>query len=74
MMIPAVLIGLALAFFGRQLLQDWTPLIVEISDTIPFVVVRELEGDSLAIDANVASEALKNTHATWTGEAMDKAA
>jgi len=64
----------ATAELARQHLQDWTPLIVEISETIPSVVVREFERDSLAVDPSAVSEGLKNTHAAWRREAMDKAA
>ena len=64
----------ATAELSRKHLQDWTPLIVDISEAIPFIVVRELERDSLAVEPNVASEALKNTHGAWTREAMDHAA
>ncbi len=62
------------AELARKHLQDWTPLIVEISEAMPFLVVNELEGDSLTVDSNVAAEALKNTHSTWTREGVDKAA
>jgi ferritin-like metal-binding protein YciE len=62
------------AELARKHLQDLTPAIVEISEVIPFVVVKELERDTLAIDANVASEALRNTHAAWTRESLDTAA
>lgn len=64
----------ATADLALRHLQDWTPLIVEISEAIPFVVLRELQTNALAIDANAASEALRNTHATWTRQAMDRAA
>jgi hypothetical protein len=64
----------AAAELARRHLQDWTPLIVEISEVIPAVIVKELELDSMAIEPNVAAEALKNTHEAWTRESMDKAA
>ena len=62
------------AELARQHLQDWTPLIVEISEVIPYVVVKELENDGLPVEINAASAALRNTHRAWTREGLDKAA
>ena len=62
------------AQLARQHLQDYTPLIVEISEAMPFIVVQELGDDALVVDANVATEALRNTHSAWTRESVDRAA
>jgi ferritin-like metal-binding protein YciE len=62
------------AELARKHLEDWTPLIVQLSEVIPFVVIRELEQDSLPIDGNAAAEALKNTHHAWSRDTVEKAA
>jgi len=62
------------ADLARQHLQDWTPLIIQISEAMPFVVIKELESDAMAVDANAAQEALRNTHQTWIRPGMDQAA
>lgn len=64
----------ATAELARKQLQNWTPLIVEISETIPYTVVDELERDSQDVSPNVAEQAVKNTHQTWTREAIARAA
>ncbi len=64
----------ATAGLAKQHLQDWTPAIVEISQLMPFLVVKELQENSVAINPNAADEALKNTHQTWTREAIGRAA
>ena len=49
-------------------LKDFTPLIVELSDEMPRLLIRELtdEGKTPA-DANAAEQAARNTREAWSG-------
>ncbi|MGH2542732.1 MAG: hypothetical protein ACRDIB_08040 [Ardenticatenaceae bacterium] len=49
-------------------LKELTPVLVEISEVIPNVVVRELTDDSEMIDTTVAGEATRNTQEAWDGD------
>jgi len=62
--------GLALksqrtADIALQQLLDISPLIVEISEVIPRVVVPELMDAGEVVDAGVADQAIKNTQQAW---------
>ena len=46
-------------------LKDITPIIVEISEKIPHVVVRELIDAGEVVDLSVADEAERNTQKAW---------
>jgi hypothetical protein len=70
--------GLALranstADLAQSHLQDITPLIIEISEIIPFVLVHELAADAYYVDTAVAAEAMLKTHKTWKRENVEKA-
>jgi hypothetical protein len=49
-------------------LYHWTPLIVEISEIIPLVVVRELADDGAMLSPQVGQEAVRNTQQAWSRE------
>jgi ferritin-like metal-binding protein YciE len=54
---------LALSF-----LKDYTPLITEINEVIPEVVVSELRDESEAIDPSAAQQAVEHTQQAWQRE------
>jgi ferritin-like metal-binding protein YciE len=63
--------GLALKHEGtaelaRKHLQDITPLIVEISQRIPEIVISELSEDTYSVDATAAEEARRNSQQAWS--------
>jgi hypothetical protein len=65
--------GLALkdaqtADLALQHLKHWTPVIVDISETIPLVVTRELDEDIAGTDTSVSSMAVRNSQAAWSRE------
>jgi ferritin-like metal-binding protein YciE len=65
--------GLALqdprtAELAATYLKDYTPLITEINEVIPKVVVRELRDESEIIDTSVAPQAIKRTQEAWGGD------
>jgi hypothetical protein len=62
------------AELARRHLKDLTPLIVEISEIIPFVVVNELVSEIPITDISVAERALRNTHEAWSRHSMANAA
>jgi hypothetical protein len=47
-------------------LHDITPIIVDISEIIPLVVIRELSNDSEVIDRTVGDTAIRNTQKAWS--------
>jgi hypothetical protein len=55
-------------------LQNITPIIIEISEMIPSLVVDELAANALVVDTTVVEQARQNTHRTWTRESLDRAA
>lgn len=62
--------GLALksqrtADLAQQQLLDISPIIVEISEAMPRVVVPELMDAGEVVDAGVADQAVKNTQKAW---------
>jgi hypothetical protein len=63
--------GLALqnqpiADLAQRYLKDITPLIIDISQAIPGVVVKDLEDNEAQIDPTVAKEAVRKTQAAWS--------
>lgn len=52
-------------------LRHLTPLIVEISQIMPEVVINELADQDSAVDEGVAKAALNNTQRAWNHEATD---
>ena len=69
--------GLALKSQGTadlavQQLHDTSPLIVEISEVIPKVVVPELMDAGEVVDASVAEQSIKATQKAWKPENTDQ--
>lgn len=65
--------GLALqnqpiADLAERYLNDITPIIVNISQVIPGVVVKDLEDNEVLIDQSVGQEAVRKTQAAWSAE------
>jgi hypothetical protein len=68
-------VGLALhdqmvADLSLDHLKNITPLIVEISEIIPSVVVTELAADGDIVESNAGVAALRNTQQAWSREAV----
>lgn len=59
---------------ARRHLQELTPLIVEISEIIPFVVANELVNEAPNADASVAEQAARNIHQAWSRHVIAHAA
>lgn len=51
-------------------LRDLTPVMVELSQVIPGIVVQEFVDQGEAIDASVAAEAVRNTQEAWNPEVV----
>jgi len=49
-------------------LRDYTPLIAEINEVIPEVVVSELRDETELLDADAAKRAARRTHEAWEGD------
>lgn len=62
----------ATATMAQNQLTALTPIIVEISEQIPHVVVRDLQDDSEIIDQSVGSQAVSNTQKAWDRNVVDK--
>jgi ferritin-like metal-binding protein YciE len=62
------------ANLAKRHLEDLTPLIVEISEIMPFVVVNELVGETPVIDLSAAEQAARNTHHAWSRQVVAHAA
>jgi hypothetical protein len=65
--------GLALqkqpiADLAQRYLNDIAPLIIEISQVIPGVVVKDLEDNEVLIDRAVGQEAVRKTQAAWKAQ------
>lgn len=65
--------GLALqnqqiADLAQRYLKDVTPIIVDISQVIPGVVVQDLQDNEAQIDPTVAKEAVSKTQAAWSAQ------
>jgi ferritin-like metal-binding protein YciE len=56
------------ADIAYNFLRDYTPLIAEINEVIPDVVVSELRDETEVLDADAAKRAAKRTHEAWEGE------
>ena len=70
----------ALAFNDRTVadmavlsLRNLTPLIVELSEILPVVVVNELAREGLEVDALAAPQAVSNLREAWSHETVGKA-
>lgn len=51
-------------------LRDLTPVIVELNQVIPGIVVQEFVDQGEAIDASVTAEAVRNTQQAWSPEVV----
>ena len=65
--------GLALqnqpiADLAQRYLNDITPLIIDISQVVPGVVVKDLEDNEVLIDRAVGQEAVRKTQAAWKAQ------
>ncbi|HSJ90407.1 MAG TPA: DUF892 family protein [Anaerolineales bacterium] len=58
----------ATADLAVNFLRDYTPLIAEINEVIPEVVVNELRDETELLEPNAAKLAMKRTHDAWEGE------
>ena len=54
-----------LADLAQRYLKDVTPIIIEISQVVPGVVVKDLEDNEVLIDRAVGQEAVRKTQAAW---------
>ncbi len=69
--------GLALkhqptADLAQSQLMDITPIIVDISEKIPLVTVRELVDAGETVDTSVGQEAVRNTQKAWSRDVAQK--
>ncbi len=55
----------ATADLALRNLKEITPLIMELAEVVPEVVVRELADDGRAYDAAIAQQAVRNTQEAW---------
>jgi len=65
--------GLALqnqpvADLAERYLKDITPIIIDISQAIPGVVVKDLEDNEVLVDRAVGQEAVRKTQAAWSAQ------
>jgi hypothetical protein len=65
--------GLALqnqtvADLAQRYLKDITPIIIDISQVIPGVVIKDLEDNDVLIDRAVGQEAVRKTQQAWSAE------
>ncbi|HEU5100126.1 MAG TPA: hypothetical protein VFU22_13955 [Roseiflexaceae bacterium] len=57
-----------LADLAQRCLKDITPIIVDISQVIPSVVLKDLEDNQVLIDRAVGQEAVRKTQQAWSAE------
>lgn len=55
-------------------LKDITPLLVELSQLMPQIVVKELSFEGYDIDATVGTQATRATHEAWSSEHVSQGA
>jgi hypothetical protein len=76
-MLHATALGLrqgATADLALRHLQDLTPLIMELSEIIPTIVLKELSFEGYEIETGLAQQAVRNTQQTWAREAQRETA
>jgi hypothetical protein len=56
------------ADMAASFLMDYTPLITEINEVIPEVVVSELRDETELLDPRAAEQATERTQQAWKGE------
>jgi hypothetical protein len=64
----------ATAEIALRHLQDLTPLIMELSEVIPPVVLKELSFEGHDIETGLAQQAVRNTQQTWSRSAEHETA
>ena len=57
-----------LADLAQRCLKDITPIIIDISQAIPGVVIKDLEDNEVLIDRAVGQEAVRKTQQAWSTE------
>jgi hypothetical protein len=60
----------ATADLALRHLQSLTPLIMELSEIIPTIVLKELSFEGYEIESSLAQQAVRNTQQTWSREAQ----
>jgi hypothetical protein len=61
-----------LARLAQQHLKDVTPLLIDISEVLPEVVVREVHAESdFLTDETVGAQAVANTQRAWSREVTE---
>jgi len=76
-MLHATALGLrqgATADLALRHLQSLTPLIMELSEIIPSIVLKELSFEAYEIETGLAQQAVRNTQQTWAREAQRETA
>lgn len=58
----------SIAELGLRGLRDVTPLIVDISQVIPGLVIKDLEDEQVLLDRAVGQEAVRKTQAAWSAD------
>jgi ferritin-like metal-binding protein YciE len=56
------------ADLAANFLEDYTPLIAEINEVVPEVVVSELRDESEVLNTDAAHQAIKRTQEAWHGD------
>jgi ferritin-like metal-binding protein YciE len=56
------------ADLAASYLMDYTPLITEINEIIPTVVVNELQDETEVLDTEVVEKAIMRTQQAWSGD------
>jgi len=64
----------ATADIALRHLQDLTPLIMELSEVIPTIVLKELSFEGYEIETGLAQQAVRNTQQTWSQGAQAETA
>lgn len=58
----------SIAELGLRGLRDVTPLIVDISQVIPGLVIKDLEDEQVLLDRAVGQEAVRKTQQAWSAD------
>jgi hypothetical protein len=64
----------AVAEIALRHLQSLTPLIMELSQIIPTIVLKELSFEGYDIETGLAQQAIRSTQQTWSSEAARETA
>jgi ferritin-like metal-binding protein YciE len=63
----------ATADIALRHLQDLTPLIMELSEVVPTIVLKELSFEGYEIETGLAQQAVRNTQQTWSQQGQGQA-